>query len=71
MLYYLLIFLMFHQLQKNNAEMETTTVLTAMQTTNGVTETSILVTTKGTQCLVPLTTISGWLTLMSILYEVI
>uniref|UniRef100_A0A8R1TTG1 Uncharacterized protein n=1 Tax=Onchocerca volvulus TaxID=6282 RepID=A0A8R1TTG1_ONCVO len=67
--YFLLIFLLFYQLQKNNAEVVTTTAPSTIQTAAEVTGSSISTTTKGTQCLVPLTGIPGWLTLISIFYE--
>ncbi|KAL3983179.1 hypothetical protein ACH3XW_50120 [Acanthocheilonema viteae] len=69
--YFLLIFLILYQLQKNNAEGEMTSTPSATEIEAGATGSSILTTTKGTQCLASLTVLPGWLTLTSLLYEII
>uniref|UniRef100_A0AAF5PJ25 Uncharacterized protein n=1 Tax=Wuchereria bancrofti TaxID=6293 RepID=A0AAF5PJ25_WUCBA len=71
MLYFLLISLIFYQLQKNYAEGEMTSTPPPIETGAGATGTSILATTKGTPCLVSLTALPGWFIVTSILYEII
>ncbi|VIO87872.1 Uncharacterized protein BM_BM49 [Brugia malayi] len=71
MSYFLLIFLIFFQLQKNYAEGEMTSMPPPIDTGDGVTGISILTTTKGTPCLVPLTALPGWFIVTSILHEII